>query len=148
MKYIGIITVVIIILGVIFFLSRTKQSPQPPTNDNNSRQEGNKMKHHKDSLQKELDQLLLKRLEKQKVLDLLKDTEELQKKEKEQWEKSNNAKKDLAEKNGDSDTFHNLLIEQIALSDTLQSTQEEIGNTLHELSDLGAKISDIEDQLD
>jgi hypothetical protein len=147
MKYIGIIMIVIIILGVIFFLTRNKQNIPPQPNDNNARQEENKMKNHRDSLKKELEQLVLKRSEKENVLGLLREAEELQKKEKEQWENINNVKKDDAEKNGDADAFHALLMEQIALSDTLQQTQEKIDDTLHELSELETKISDIEYKL-
>jgi hypothetical protein len=105
------------------------------------------MKNHRDSLKKELEQLVLKRSEKENVLGLLREAEELQKKEKEQWENINNVKKDDAEKNGDADAFHALLMEQIALSDTLQQTQEKIDDTLHELSELETKISDIEYKL-
>ena len=39
-------------------------------------------------------------------------------------------------------------MKQIALSDTLQSTQEEIGDVLHELSALETRISNIEGELE
>lgn len=148
MKYLGITAVIVLILGVIIFFIKTKESTYPPTNNSNSRQEENNMENHKDSLKQELEQLIQKRTEKEKVLSLLRNVEEQQKKEKEQWEKANNVKKDQAEKDGDADKFHDLLMEQIALSDTLQSTQEEIGDVLHELSDLEARISNIESELE